>query len=322
MANNSIYSAFERMWQHVLNALGNKSDVGHTHDVVSTTANGLAPKRDGSTTKFLRADGTWATPATGSSYTHPTSHPASMITGLATVATSGSYNDLSNKPTIPSAYTLPTATSSTLGGVKIGSNISVSSGTISLSKSNVTAALGYTPPETNTTYSVVSTTADGLAPKIDGSTTKFLRADGTWAAPPTGSTITVDSSLSSTSTNPVQNKVVNSALSGKAPTSHATSSTTYGAGTSSNYGHVKLSDSTSSTSAASSGVAASPKAVKDAYDLANAAMPKSGGTFTGTTYARTDARTINYGSGELVNITVRDSSDAAVSTKFIVMKRK
>ena len=69
MANNSIYSAFERMWQHVLNALGNKSDVGHTHDVVSTTANGLAPKRDGSTTKFLRADGTWATPSTGSTIT-------------------------------------------------------------------------------------------------------------------------------------------------------------------------------------------------------------------------------------------------------------
>ena len=34
-------------------------------------------------------------------YTHPDSHPASMITGLATVATSGSYNDLTNKPTIP-----------------------------------------------------------------------------------------------------------------------------------------------------------------------------------------------------------------------------
>ena len=34
-------------------------------------------------------------------YTHPTTHPASMITGLATVATSGSYTDLSNKPTIP-----------------------------------------------------------------------------------------------------------------------------------------------------------------------------------------------------------------------------
>lgn len=34
-------------------------------------------------------------------YTHPSTHPASMITGLAKVATSGSYNDLSNKPSIP-----------------------------------------------------------------------------------------------------------------------------------------------------------------------------------------------------------------------------
>lgn len=38
-------------------------------------------------------------------YTHPSTHPASMITGLAAVATSGSYADLSDKPTIP---TVPT----------------------------------------------------------------------------------------------------------------------------------------------------------------------------------------------------------------------
>lgn len=43
----------------------------------------------------------------GESYTHPASHPAAMITGLAPVATSGSYNDLQNKPTIPAAYTHP-----------------------------------------------------------------------------------------------------------------------------------------------------------------------------------------------------------------------
>lgn len=130
------------------------------------------------------------------------------ITGkptFATVATSGSYNDLTNKPIIPSlsgyatqnwvtsqgyltsipaatsstyggiqiGYTtsgrnyavqlsngkayvyvpwtdsLPTATSSVLGGVKIGSNITVSFGTISLSKANVTSALGYTPANTS-----------------------------------------------------------------------------------------------------------------------------------------------------------------------------
>ena len=137
-----------------------------------------------------------------------TSVPWSGVTGkptFATVATSGSYNDLSNKPTIPSlsgyatqswvtsqgyltsipvatssayggiqiGYTtsgrnyavqlsngkayvnvpwtdsLPTATSSVLGGVKVGSNITLSSGTISLSKSNVTSALGFTPANVN-----------------------------------------------------------------------------------------------------------------------------------------------------------------------------
>ena len=36
-------------------------------------------------------------------YTHPATHPASMIIGLAAVAKSGSYNDLSDKPTIPAA---------------------------------------------------------------------------------------------------------------------------------------------------------------------------------------------------------------------------
>lgn len=49
---------------------------------------------------------------------------------------------------VPWTASLPTATSSVLGGVKIGSNITVSSGTISLSKANVTSALGYTPANT------------------------------------------------------------------------------------------------------------------------------------------------------------------------------
>ena len=51
---------------------------------------------------------------------------------LATVATSGSYDDLTNKPTIPTPYTLPAATASTLGGVKVGDGLSVEEdGTIS-----------------------------------------------------------------------------------------------------------------------------------------------------------------------------------------------
>lgn len=53
--------------------------------------------------------------------------------GLATVATTGSYNDLQDKPTIPSEYTLPIASTTTLGGVKPdGTTITVTSdGTIS-----------------------------------------------------------------------------------------------------------------------------------------------------------------------------------------------
>ena len=55
---------------------------------------------------------------------------------------------------------------------------------------------------------------------------------------------------------------------GKAPTNHAGTLTTYGEGSDTNYGHLKLSDSTSSTSDVSDGTAATPSAVKAAYDLA------------------------------------------------------
>lgn len=42
-------------------------------------------------------------------------------------------------------YTLPTATSSTLGGVTIGDNITTQGSKISIEKQDVTNALGYTP---------------------------------------------------------------------------------------------------------------------------------------------------------------------------------
>ena len=72
-------------------------------------------------------------------YVHPTTHPASMITGLSKVATSGLYSDLAGTPTKLSefendieingngSYVLPIATKTTLGGVKIGNNLSIDS---------------------------------------------------------------------------------------------------------------------------------------------------------------------------------------------------
>lgn len=54
-------------------------------------------------------------------------------------------------------YVLPTATAKTIGGVKVGANISYSNGTISLSKTNVTSALGYTPPTADTKVTINNT---------------------------------------------------------------------------------------------------------------------------------------------------------------------
>jgi hypothetical protein len=56
--------------------------------------------------------------------------------------------DANRLPEIP-IEKIPAATASVLGGVKIGSNISVSSGTISLTSANVTSALGFTPAKTS-----------------------------------------------------------------------------------------------------------------------------------------------------------------------------
>ena len=141
---------------------------------------------------------------------------------------------------------------------------------------------------------------------------------------------------------------VKTLLNAKAPTSHASTATTYGKGTASNYGHVRLSDSTSSTSAASAGIAASPKAVKAAYDLANAAntaaaesqtaaaaaaqdaaaaqataaaaMPKVGGTFQGDI----SGATVSAGSWSFKNISVHTSAggDTGTNVQRIVMLRK
>ena len=101
-------------------------------------------------TSFLRGDGTWATP-TDTTYSAATQ----SASGLMSAADKKKLDGIANSA---NAYSLPNATSTALGGVKVGSNITVNSGTISLTKSNVTSALGYTPPtsDTNTTYSAGS----------------------------------------------------------------------------------------------------------------------------------------------------------------------
>ena len=81
-------------------------------------------------------------------------------------------------------------------------------------------------------------------------------------------------------------------LNDKAPTNHASGATTYGVGDATNYGHLKLSDSTASVSSTGSGIAATPKAVKMSYDKAvsayNLADTKLGKDFVSGGYMGID----------------------------------
>lgn len=92
-------------------------------------------------------------------------------------------------------YTLPEATDVTLGGVILGDNITVNSGTISISSQNVIDALGYQPLDVFTKSTIVNAVGAfvgasqdsdgdyGLVPVPRSETsdhTKFLCGNGSW----------------------------------------------------------------------------------------------------------------------------------------------
>lgn len=58
-------------------------------------------------------------------------------------ATTAPWSGITGKP---STFTPPTASGEVLGGIKVGSNLSISDGVLSISSANITSALGYTPP--------------------------------------------------------------------------------------------------------------------------------------------------------------------------------
>lgn len=159
---------------------------------------GLVPAPAAGTqgSKYLRADGTWQTPPdTNTTYGNASQSANGLMSAADKKKLDGIANGANNF-----TYSLPTASATVLGGVKTGSNITNTSGVLSLTKANVTSALGYTPPTTNTTYGNATTSSSGLMSSSDKS-----KLDGI----ATGANKTVvDGSLSVTSTNPVQNAVV------------------------------------------------------------------------------------------------------------------
>lgn len=169
---------------------------------------GLVPQPvAGDQGKYLRGDGTWQTPAVpagsvdwgqiGGTLSNQTdlqsalddkydaSNPNGYTDNVGTVTSvNNTQPDSSGNVTlnIPSAYTLPIASATVLGGVKIdGNNLSIDSSTGVLSAQDTT--YGVFTADSDTTPVVEG--VNGLVPHPTfAEQSKFLRGDGTWQIPP------------------------------------------------------------------------------------------------------------------------------------------
>ena len=130
----------------------------------------------GTISQYWRGDKSWQT--------LPTYNLSLYVPTSRTITINGTAYDLSADRawtiTTASTYTLPIATSSVLGGIKVGTNLSI----------DANGVLSST--DTNTTYVNFTRTVAGLVPNPGGSTTnRYLREDGTWVIPPDTDTDTI-----------------------------------------------------------------------------------------------------------------------------------
>ena len=149
-----------------------------TDGVLNATASGGGTTLPAQTDGFLKSSSgvlTWtavSTVATSGRYADLSGAPvlATVATSggyadlsgapvLATVATTGSYNDLSSKPT---TFAPPIASDTILGGIKIGTGLSIDASTGVVTASGVSGGGSYTLP--------TATTSVKGGVKVDGST--------------------------------------------------------------------------------------------------------------------------------------------------------
>lgn len=122
----------------------------------------------GTISQYWRGDKSWQTLPI---YTLPTAS-ASVLGGVKVDGTTITING-SGVISGANTYSLPIASASVLGGIKVGTNLSI----------DVNGVLSST--DTNTTYVNFTRTVAGLVPNPGAATTnRYLREDGTWVVPP------------------------------------------------------------------------------------------------------------------------------------------
>ena len=320
------------------------NDAGYLTSIPMASANDLGGIKVGT---GLSIDANGVLSATGSSavdWSDITNKPS-----FATVATSGSYNDLFNKPTIPTVNdatltiqkngtsvgtftanassnatidisvptktsdlnndsgfitSIPTASSSTLGGIKVGSGLSIDNdGVLSASSGPNTLTITVTEDQQNPgTYVWSGATLAQLEAAVDAGKTIFVNDVGANYNP----LAVTNAGFYGSEQEPEAQLFINNGADvtvyylfhdNAADISEFSCITLSNKASTSSYGVTKLSTSTSSTSTS---LAATPSAVKAAYDLANskqdALTAGTNITISGTTISATDT-TYTAGTG-------------------------
>lgn len=224
----------------------NDSDIGYVYGANTATNVGLSVSGSGTNSITIKAgNGTAAafTVNNVANATYATSSGKATQDGSGNTITSTYVKKISASDTKVYANSSGTDTSYTITSVNTTPN------TIVFRNGSTGYSVINTPADTSTTSTYIANTGwvnTKLNNKADKATTlagygitdaKISNGTitlGSNTITPLTSHLTVDSALSSTSTNPVQNKVINSALSGKASSSHThTTSLASSTGTSS-----------------------------------------------------------------------------------------